>query len=99
MANDLKPCPFCGGEADLVVNKAPSSMFFDGRVDCDTCDCFVEMADGGFKTSEECVSELTRMWNRRSGGQDDYDEDGGSEGWMKIVREGGISNEQDGQDQ
>lgn len=55
MANELKPCPFCGGEAELVR----SSQF----VRCKTDDCYfytsaVDINKWNTRTQPPAVSEL-----------------------------------------
>ena len=59
---ELKPCPFCGGEAlieSFVVRKG-----FEACVVC--CDCLVSMPTITFDTEEEAIDRATRDWNRRT---------------------------------
>lgn len=54
MAEKLKPCPFCGGEAYIVK----LNILFDPIiVGCKNCGCSVK------RTNE--VEEAVRAWNRR----------------------------------
>ena len=53
MSEKLKPCPFCGGEAELEDNL----VGFKFTVQCKEC---FSMTDGYF-TSEEAIA----AWNRR----------------------------------
>lgn len=55
MASDLKPCPFCGGEAELV--------FFGGAycaISCQTCNCRTDAMD-----FDDAVRAF-ETWNRRA---------------------------------
>lgn len=52
---ELKPCPFCGGEASVLeLNGFSMSRYF---VSCDTCS-----ASGDHRETEEAAIEA---WNRR----------------------------------
>ena len=52
---DLKPCPFCGGEAEIVQ---PGTRRHSCIVDCLNCGCRLESSDEG---------ELSGMaWNTRA---------------------------------
>ena len=59
----LKPCPFCGGEAEMVRNDEPSRKFSTWLVRCGNQDCPVRPKTGFF-TSANFIAEL---WNRRNG--------------------------------
>lgn len=65
MENDLKPCPFCGGEAMLC-----STTSYQGEISyfvkCNLISC--AMFGGGrfFKT----FSQAVKAWNRRAGDAD-----------------------------
>ena len=52
--DQLKPCPFCGGEAELWDNKMEYRLY---GVLCKECDCMTPYA----VTGEEAVE----VWNRR----------------------------------
>ncbi len=57
----LKPCPFCGGEAEIQCFECLFESF-EGRryaVECKFCSCSLEL----FETEEEAVE----AWNRRVG--------------------------------
>lgn len=58
MENKLKPCPFCGGEAEL--KKAGGNVW----VECKKCLCGTAFASGASPTST-LVEVVTSDWNRR----------------------------------
>lgn len=56
--NELKPCPFCGGEATfLPQSHRMESMQFKDTIACVNCDLLMQ-ANGKYK--------LFEMWNRRA---------------------------------
>ena len=58
MENELRPCPFCGGEA------AFGNSFWEGVfVYCTNCGCQTDYATD----DKRCVAEqrVVDMWNRR----------------------------------
>ena len=64
MPNELKPCPFCGGEAILCAehiycNECIAEMQIEVYVRAD-----VRM--GGLPTYEEAKSAMIAAWNRRA---------------------------------
>lgn len=58
--NELKKCPFCGGEAHIVYNAKRKNIYGkDGKYCVIYCDnCFVEMT---YPTVELAI----KAWNRR----------------------------------
>lgn len=66
---ELKPCPFCGGEAEIAENEAPR-LYRPARnrpyyVCCLSCDLFFgyDVDYGGeFDTKEEAI----KAWNNRA---------------------------------
>ncbi len=60
MPNELKPCPFCGGEAELYITKhIPSGFEYTPRCKNKSC-C-------GRQTKKYLVKETAvAMWNRRA---------------------------------
>ena len=56
MAAELKPCPFCGGEAEIISGASNRQVFF---VTCDTC---------GAETPwiARTKAEAAEAWNRRA---------------------------------
>lgn len=60
MMDKLKPCPFCGGTAEIYVE---TNTFYHLRfVECNFCH-----ARTGLATFEE---EAAEAWNMRTGGED-----------------------------
>lgn len=58
--NELKPCPFCGGEARLHVDGGV-------RVICKKCNCqTITLVDGhwGTDVGGTAVSNVIEKWNR-----------------------------------
>ena len=60
-SNELKPCPFCGGEAKLEQHKIMGFNVIIHYVRCCLCGC---------STAEYVEkSTATTMWNSRAGGE------------------------------
>ena len=57
MADNLKPCPFCGGEVELVKQKGDEFEFV--LVSCKNCDAVI--AIGGSDNEQK----VTEAWNNR----------------------------------
>ena len=61
---ELKPCPFCGGEAELIMHKKGKPYAWENDCDhwvsCMAEDCCARMGFCG--TREEAVE----LWNRRA---------------------------------
>lgn len=55
---DLKNCPFCGGEAEMVVYNNYNNYNHDYAVHCTKCGATVPI----WRETEE---EATRQWNKR----------------------------------
>ena len=58
MPEELKPCPFCGGEAKFGANKSCCGRTV--RIDCTNPEC------GGCITTFSSKAEATKAWNRRA---------------------------------
>jgi Lar family restriction alleviation protein len=54
MTKDLKPCPFCGGEADVVEDEVNNLVW---------CVCSTCGATGGVEGNNQDAIEV---WNRRT---------------------------------
>ena len=75
MADELKPCPFCGGAAEMDTARAfrelrsgnVSTAVAIYCVDCsaDICLCRADMPD---LTTADLVYQVLEQWNRRTGG-------------------------------
>ena len=58
MTEELKPCPFCGGEARIDVDIDDRHENLDVMVYCEECGC---QTPDGYESIEEAVS----TWNTR----------------------------------
>lgn len=63
---DLKPCPFCGSEAELHLRRA---TWFVKCKDCGISGKSVEIGDSinpfPLHMVSECAEEAVKWWNRR----------------------------------
>lgn len=77
MTSELKPCPFCGGEAEIQVGEYRS--FVDGyAVRCGNCSltfgAYGRIGETYFWTCcYETEAEAIEAWNTRSEGGNDAD--------------------------
>ena len=54
MTDKLKPCPFCGGEAELIIDEA---CYYKSQVYCKKC---------GVRTNRQHIPEIAvTTWNTR----------------------------------
>ena len=67
--NELKPCPFCGGKANLVYYEDDSSIAF---VDCEeelesVSPAFIHCyeCDMDYFPDSDIAKDVMRAWNRR----------------------------------
>lgn len=59
----LKPCPFCGGEAIVTVNR----QTLRAKAFCDNCNVLMKRYFSDEKRIEDLLIELmTESWNRRA---------------------------------
>lgn len=69
MTEQLKPCPFCGGEAK--VDKYKSKYITEVYVMCTECFCktdsyYINTYYNIYnRTDEECIKYAVEAWNRR----------------------------------
>ena len=70
MSEQLKPCPFCGGENLKITG---FSFVIELRVQCDDCGCctdFYEIEMDTDETKEMLMERVAKIWNTRT--QDPY---------------------------
>lgn len=62
---DLKPCPFCGGDAEMKQCESPKNFYF---VTCVKCHCMTDvfMLNRTENTGVENIKANADMWNRRA---------------------------------
>lgn len=60
MAENLKPCPFCGGEAEVFEEKGGEVV----SIACSECGCGTAYMSGASST-EKKIETATQDWNRR----------------------------------
>lgn len=68
MAEKLKPCPFCGGEARTKIAIAPLGMI-EIKVGCLDCEVwkYNEINSGdSIEKFNETVQKVISKWNRRA---------------------------------
>ena len=61
MSEELKPCPFCGGKAEIIIFNTGTVT-----VGCTNEECDITMGKAFF-TDEEAI----RHWNRRTNNETD----------------------------
>lgn len=61
--NELKPCPFCGGEAEVVINKSKQGQ--TANIHCTHCSCRKTLLR--HPNYEGIIEkEAIEAWNRRA---------------------------------
>lgn len=68
--NELKPCPFCGGEASRGVGKACSSdYYYEVQAHCERCGAEIRhkysLSMWTKNPEREAKRYISRLWNRR----------------------------------
>lgn len=62
MSEELKPCPFCGGEVNMKI----ATQTLNANICCKKCDVIMKKNYKGSKQLEELLMQLiTEDWNRR----------------------------------
>ena len=65
--SELKPCPFCGGEAEIkrVGNEYTKKRAI--HIDCSTFGCTVQIRVAALRHNHEwCEEKATDKWNTRT---------------------------------
>ena len=75
---DLKPCPFCGGKAEIVKKSSgyqgSTSTLCDGwHIICENECCYTKVfyddiyrdRDAGVVVEQDGIKEAAKVWNRR----------------------------------
>lgn len=61
---DLKPCPFCGGDADIMYKNSPydcrGTIYFDVR--CTNNGCYLDEGADYWNYKNEVIE----LWNKRA---------------------------------
>ena len=70
---ELKPCPFCGGEADMTKRKTAIATFY--RVFCANYDCKVKPSAPERWIKDDAIE----AWNRRYEPKEELEFDYGAE--------------------
>ena len=60
---ELKPCPFCGGDA--VLEPLNTRKGYEATIQCNG-HCILYMSTITYDTEEEAVEAVVNAWNRRS---------------------------------
>lgn len=69
----LKPCPFCGGEAELYSMKRDKRKVLGiyykvATIKCKRCPAKIEVAG---QDNDRAFKNAAKLWNRRAGEQDE----------------------------
>lgn len=60
--DELKPCPYCGGEAVTSFQTTdPENKFAFGWIGCQKCRCFIN-----YINNAKGLKEAAEAWNRRA---------------------------------
>jgi Lar family restriction alleviation protein len=64
MNEELKPCPFCGGDPDEPEVEQIEYESYVAQIDCTNCDISV-ITQYGESSEEDAIASLIASWNRR----------------------------------
>ncbi len=66
MQNELKPCPFCGGEVRLVHTNHKTLYYRVFQFSCNQCGTtFFIPQKSNYKSKEDTEIKAIEAWNRR----------------------------------
>jgi len=64
MTDELKPCPFCGGEAELITRGNQYTKKRSAEIECGKC--HTKQITGAIRgTIEWCKETAIKKWNNR----------------------------------
>lgn len=66
MTNELKPCPFCGGEAEFYPAACIEQGWYIATVQCVSCAAQVCSKPGLDRTEQEANDSAIKAWNTRA---------------------------------
>lgn len=66
MTNELKPCPFCGGEAEFYPAACIEQGWYIATVQCVSCAAQVCSKHGLDRTEQEANESAIEAWNTRA---------------------------------
>ena len=70
--SELKPCPFCGGDADVKYVGNDHTKKRAVHIGCSTVGCTVEIRVAALKFSHDwCEEKAVGRWNTRIGEDDE----------------------------
>jgi Lar family restriction alleviation protein len=62
----IRPCPFCGGDAELILRGNTFTKKRNAEIRCGNCN--VEMVVGAIRNSLDwCAKTVIAKWNKRVG--------------------------------
>lgn len=64
--NDLKPCPFCGGEVNIVYKSFDNSFFVYHNSGMDAIECVIHEPFEIDAPNVKSLADARKAWNRRA---------------------------------